>query len=643
MPLSDSEPLDDPKAVVSWADLTACMSRRHIRAGKPSTRALEAWGKQRVREGDRAAALPRSTVSDVLRGRPPKKPILLALVRACGETDPAVLREWAAAWDRAALTGPAANVPPRPVPESKGDVRAAARNAVIFEAAEKLRTDGHIEAALDLHRNILQWREKDLGPHEPDTLHSLVAVARCHHAAKRWAECRDAAQEAVARCHRAHGEAAVESRAALNLYGTALNGLKDYASAVEQFARALELEKTAAPMGSGETAKYAANLASARLAHGDVDGAIEAAREVLTSSAAGDLTDRQVRRARLTLISALQKQGKADETLGLHRAELAYLQATSNLDGACSRLIMITEILRGRGENDAAATMGERALQAFIAGLGMRFAASLEDMRILADKLRYQDDLFDTSPTSRLSFPLFEVLVDINRLLFGDKEERTLEVLADYGEALLETTVEKRAMPVLREVVDGYSATVGDEDERTLGAMSNAIRVLEKNDEFAEAYRLARRQLSVARVKPELDSADQFYDLATVARLAQKMGEAEEASNLYDELERTALREKRTGYAMRALLGKAKLADNPQPVIDRAVDVVQQHRIDSMGLDELIELADMAVGAGRTDVARTLYLAARTVAESRSYERDKTVAAIDEKLAALGSAPSAER
>jgi hypothetical protein len=83
----------DPTAADGPAEFAACLCRVRARADI-SYRDLEAWGTAH------GTPLPRSTLVDVLAGRRlPRRPTLLALLRACG-IDPDVDQRWVATWYR---------------------------------------------------------------------------------------------------------------------------------------------------------------------------------------------------------------------------------------------------------------------------------------------------------------------------------------------------------------------------------------------------------------------------------------------------------------------------------------------------------------------------------------------------------------
>ena len=96
----------DPSQAASVEDLVRCLRQLHLRADRPSFRALEDRTKHAhgLLPGTRLQRVPlrRTTLSEVLQGRLlPGKAILLTFVEACGinlETD----RRWEQAWDRLA-------------------------------------------------------------------------------------------------------------------------------------------------------------------------------------------------------------------------------------------------------------------------------------------------------------------------------------------------------------------------------------------------------------------------------------------------------------------------------------------------------------------------------------------------------------
>ena len=86
----DEEP--DPRGIASQADFGRELTLVRQRAGLT------------VREVARAVGIPASTAGDYFAGRhlpPPSQPGLLPrILRLCGETDPAQLREWVSALNR---------------------------------------------------------------------------------------------------------------------------------------------------------------------------------------------------------------------------------------------------------------------------------------------------------------------------------------------------------------------------------------------------------------------------------------------------------------------------------------------------------------------------------------------------------------
>ncbi|MFJ7212879.1 hypothetical protein [Amycolatopsis sp. NPDC098790] len=72
----------DPSAVHTWADFAQHLGGLHLRSGK-TLGDLEKIGKRLPETGERLRDLPRSTVSDALRGRRPvKKDLLESLLKA---------------------------------------------------------------------------------------------------------------------------------------------------------------------------------------------------------------------------------------------------------------------------------------------------------------------------------------------------------------------------------------------------------------------------------------------------------------------------------------------------------------------------------------------------------------------------------
>lgn len=91
----------DLTAAVTPAELTALLRTVHLRADRPSLRALEA------RSRHEATPLSKTVVSEVLKGvRFPRKAVMVAFLRACGERDDRI-ESWQRAWDRIAASRPA--------------------------------------------------------------------------------------------------------------------------------------------------------------------------------------------------------------------------------------------------------------------------------------------------------------------------------------------------------------------------------------------------------------------------------------------------------------------------------------------------------------------------------------------------------
>lgn len=96
----------DPAQAASLGDLARCLRQLHLRADKPSFRALEDRTKHAsgLLSGTKIERVPlrRSTLSEVLQGQSfPRKGFLLTFVEACG-VDLDADQRWEQAWDRLA-------------------------------------------------------------------------------------------------------------------------------------------------------------------------------------------------------------------------------------------------------------------------------------------------------------------------------------------------------------------------------------------------------------------------------------------------------------------------------------------------------------------------------------------------------------
>ena len=107
----------DLAAPVTAADLAALLRTVHLRADRPSLRALEA----RTRHDP--APLSKTTVAEMLKGlRFPRKAVMVAFLRACGEDEDRI-EAWRRAWDRIAADepGPAVRTSTRSFSGEPGD------------------------------------------------------------------------------------------------------------------------------------------------------------------------------------------------------------------------------------------------------------------------------------------------------------------------------------------------------------------------------------------------------------------------------------------------------------------------------------------------------------------------------------------
>lgn len=84
----------DPAKITTVAELAAQLRRLRLHAGNPALREIERRAQQRGRQ------LPRSTLAAVLAGdRPPRREVLLALLRVLGVPD-SEIPGWVAGWER---------------------------------------------------------------------------------------------------------------------------------------------------------------------------------------------------------------------------------------------------------------------------------------------------------------------------------------------------------------------------------------------------------------------------------------------------------------------------------------------------------------------------------------------------------------
>jgi hypothetical protein len=155
----------DPTGAAGLAEFSACLRRVRAHADNISYRELEAWGKAH------GSPLPRSTVVDVLAGRRlPRRPLLLALLRACG-IDPDADRRWVDTWNRLSEQRSAGGVTPAVQP----------LGAVDEALAADLRTAGLLRIGAN-YLNELDWQALFAGSRELDVFVAYGQTWRNLHA-----------------------------------------------------------------------------------------------------------------------------------------------------------------------------------------------------------------------------------------------------------------------------------------------------------------------------------------------------------------------------------------------------------------------------------------------------------------------------
>jgi hypothetical protein len=176
----------DPTTADSLDDLAACLRNVHLRADKPTYRALE---QQTIYANEflpgtrlRRVRLSRSTLSDVLLGRKfPSKAFMLTFLDACG-INPENDQRWEQAWDRLAIRYQQGSPPPEGVErvrQENGDLRAQLAEAEhradqAHAEAERLRAE--LQALTAEHRAVMERSRSELD----QATRAAQAAARAH-------------------------------------------------------------------------------------------------------------------------------------------------------------------------------------------------------------------------------------------------------------------------------------------------------------------------------------------------------------------------------------------------------------------------------------------------------------------------------
>jgi transcriptional regulator with XRE-family HTH domain len=109
----------DVSSVLTRDDLAAMLRKVHIRADRPSLRALEAEARHYK------TPLSKTVVSEMLKGtRFPRKAVMLSFLRACGVAEKA-MEPWRRSWERVATTDPGERSRLLPTEHDDGQPRSA--------------------------------------------------------------------------------------------------------------------------------------------------------------------------------------------------------------------------------------------------------------------------------------------------------------------------------------------------------------------------------------------------------------------------------------------------------------------------------------------------------------------------------------
>lgn len=142
-----ADDIDPIRGGQTIADLAACLRRLRAKAGAPSYRQLEQWGRRHRKP------FPRSSVSDLLSGkRLPARGLYLPFVEACG-VNLADDTRWITAWTLLA--------------EGTGEQRLDAAPVVPERLADDMRTAGLLRLGTT-YLAELEWKELFAGVSELD-------------------------------------------------------------------------------------------------------------------------------------------------------------------------------------------------------------------------------------------------------------------------------------------------------------------------------------------------------------------------------------------------------------------------------------------------------------------------------------------
>ena len=400
------------------------------------------------------------------------------------------------------------------------------RATLQFHVATYLETQGHYEAAEDLHRKAAELRQQKLGKNHQDTLKSYSSYAFVLWRRGRHEQVEKLHREALLACEESLGRDHPDTLASCSNLVCVLWDLCQYKEAEELNQRAVEGYNRHGK-SSRQALRALSNFCVFRCMSGDYSDAERIAREVLKRRQQTLKENHpDVLRSMHLLATILEVEGRYEEAEATFQQVLRMREEllTRKHPNTLQSLSRLASLLLIRGKYQAAHDMQKKAFEGFSEVLGKEHPQTLECQAGLILILLSQGKAGEAEEMSRRSIHHQEEVLGKNHPSVLASKDNLAWVLQDQrkyteAEALYQQTLKER------------EEMLGKKHPDTLTSLSNLADVLWGQHKYTDADELHRHTLKEREEvlgKKHPDTLTSLSNLAGVLWDQHKYTDAEE-------------------------------------------------------------------------------------------------------------------
>ncbi|KAI5786661.1 kinesin light chain [Pyronema domesticum] len=384
---------------------------------------------------------------------------------------------------------------------------------ICFSMADYLVNTGRYRDSQPLAERSTTIRNLLLGHERPETLKSMLLLARGFFEIGMRDECEELEVKVVALSEKILGEDHPDTLTAMSNLATTLRNKGRWDEAETLQRKVLETCKVVLGEDHPDTLAAMSNLANTLWNKGRLDEAEKLQRKVLETRKVVLGEDHpDTLKIMSNLANTLWNKGRLDEAETLQQKVLETCKVVLGEDHPHTLTIMINlaTTLRNKGRWDEAETLQQKVLETCKVVLGEDHPHTLTIMINLATTLRNKGR-WDEAET------LQRKVLETCKVVLGEDHPDTLAAMSNLATTLWNKGRWDEAETLQQKVLETHKVVLGEDHPHTLAAMSNLAVMLRNKGRWDEAETLQQKVLETCKVVLGEDHPDTLAAMHSLA------------------------------------------------------------------------------------------------------------------------------